>query len=832
MLERLVVCFRWAPERTDEADFLAATAGQLERASVFGARVIAWHSFSFAVDYPVDAIVDAIDLLTEERPDPRFAIGVAEGPLEKVLEGNSQLLLCSGPPLYRAFELARMARAGEVLVDPALVARTQGELLTSGGRVRRRGESVLRGARLDFAFPRRSALSAQLGEIKRTRFIGPPARLDTLPGALSLLVAPRGFGGTRFLNELARNHEFGRVLRIAPHRPGEPLGSLRWALQPGAIEEFDELVSTHHALLQRLRQSEGLEPEGCVELLDTWRLGCADEVALVLIDDVEDVDAETLRVVVELARAGHARVVARTADESLVPEPLEELPQAALAPLSEWSPESVRAMVKSLAGQAIDDELCERLARRGGLTPGGVTATFEHAADTGEIVYGARGWTARTRRGGRGPGEPENHLHATRVRLLDRHARTVVCALAVLGGAATLNALDSLTRRVSRSLGPLEPRLLELERRRWVVRVGKSGVALPGHSHCDAVLQALRPDRLARWHQVTAAALVDGAGPLSAGAAALHAFLSGNAGKATLLARRAAASATAAGLHASAEAFSGFARSAAFELLQRQGLCGLWCATEAARTSSHAGLVAREPPALLRDGQPPPGPQGEALESSPMSSQHPSLELPTRHPEGAADHAAARSLRLPPDAALQAVPAPAPLALALELDEEAPTRAPTPPSTPEQELDLPPPREELLTGLEIEPLDAPLAEEPEKPSEPPAAPGPAAAAAPVELLTSLSAENAGEALRRLRKAKELARDDAHGHCRASLALALALSAIGRSHEALLESLESLATARRAGDAKGERACARFIAELSQRSGDDQSAEHWRVLDAI
>lgn len=826
MLERLVVCFRWAPGHADETDFLAATAAQLERASGFGARVIAWHAFSFAVDYPVDAVADAVDLLTEERPDGRFAIGVAEGPLEKVLEGNSKLLLCAGPPLYRAFELAKMAHAGEVLVDPALVARTEGELLSSGGRVRRRDGRVLRGARLDLSFPRRSLLSAQLGELKKTDFIGPPAHIATLPGALSLLVAPRGFGGTRFLSELSHNHEFGRVLSVAPHCPGEPLGALRWALGPGVIEEFDELVSARRGLLESLRNGEGLEIGACVELLDTWRLGGADEIVLVLIDDIEDVDFETLRVVVELARAGHARVVARTTDESLVPEVLDELPRAALAPLSEWSLDAAQGLVKSLAGQSIDDELSGRLARRSEPSPGAVCATFEHAADTGEIVYGSRGWTARTRRAGRGHAQAIRPLLAARVRLLDRQLRAVVCALAVLGGTAMLPALDALVRRVNRSLGSLESCLSELERRRWVVRVGKSAVALRGRSYGDAVVQALRPDRLARWHQATAAALVDGAGPLSAGAAALHAFLSGNAGKATLLARRAAASAAAAGLDRSVTAFSAFGQDATLELLESEGLAGAFRVPEAARSRPSA-LVGREPTALARQEPQNLASQRDA-ETTPASSL-PSLELLTRHPEGVADDGASHSRRV----AAAAVEAPASAEpLRLELADAAATRASALPVASKPLLDLPPARAELLTGLEIEALDVLLSDDPGKVSEPPLLATPITDSTPIALLTSLSPDNAGDALRLLRRAKESARGDAHGRCRASLALGVALSVVGRSEEALLEVLEGLATARRASDAKGERACARFIAELSQACGDVQSAARWRVLSAV
>ena len=51
-------------------------------------------------------------------------------------------------------------------------------------------------------------------------------------------------------------------------------------------------------------------------------------------------------------------------------------------------------------------------------------------------------------------------------------------------------------------------------------------------------------------------------------------------------------------------------------------------------------------------------------------------------------------------------------------------------------------------------------------------------------------------------------------------------AAGRLEEALLESLSALAIARRQLDAGGERACARFLAQLCQQAGHDDAASAW------
>lgn len=85
----------------------------------------------------------------------------------------------------------------------------------------------------------------------------------------------------------------------------------------------------------------------------------------------------------------------------------------------------------------------------------------------------------------------------------------------------------------------------------------------------------------------------------------------------------------------------------------------------------------------------------------------------------------------------------------------------------------------------------------------------------------------GDALRRLRAAKQKAQQEGPAaRCRAALALAVALAALGRNHEAVLEGLSGLARAREAQDEKGERACVRLLASLAASAGDEGSAQLW------
>jgi hypothetical protein len=100
----------------------------------------------------------------------------------------------------------------------------------------------------------------------------------------------------------------------------------------------------------------------------------------------------------------------------------------------------------------------------------------------------------------------------------------------------------------------------------------------------------------------------------------------------------------------------------------------------------------------------------------------------------------------------------------------------------------------------------------------------------LDAMASLVRGDIGEALRRLRDAKLRANQlDLSEQCRASLALSIAIAAAGRPSDALLEVLDGLARARQASDTRGERACAKFLAQLAQRAGHATIAESWQAL---
>lgn len=106
--------------------------------------------------------------------------------------------------------------------------------------------------------------------------------------------------------------------------------------------------------------------------------------------------------------------------------------------------------------------------------------------------------------------------------------------------------------------------------------------------------------------------------------------------------------------------------------------------------------------------------------------------------------------------------------------------------------------------------------------------GRGASEALITRLTGLAALGRGatlDALRTLRVAAESATDPA-SRTRAHLALAVALGAAGRSDEALLAALRALAAAREADDRFGERASARYLAQLSAAAGFPEAAGAW------
>jgi hypothetical protein len=100
----------------------------------------------------------------------------------------------------------------------------------------------------------------------------------------------------------------------------------------------------------------------------------------------------------------------------------------------------------------------------------------------------------------------------------------------------------------------------------------------------------------------------------------------------------------------------------------------------------------------------------------------------------------------------------------------------------------------------------------------------------LDAMANLARGETSDAIRRLEAAAEAARrDDSRDRCRASLALAVALSAAGRHEDALFRALDALARARETDDIRGEVATLRFLSHLSGVAGHREIAAQWASL---
>ncbi len=100
----------------------------------------------------------------------------------------------------------------------------------------------------------------------------------------------------------------------------------------------------------------------------------------------------------------------------------------------------------------------------------------------------------------------------------------------------------------------------------------------------------------------------------------------------------------------------------------------------------------------------------------------------------------------------------------------------------------------------------------------------------LDAMANLVRGESAEALRALRAAQQGSLDSSPSEqCRARLALAVGLSASGRPREAFIEALHALARSREGRDERGERACARLLAQLSRSFDEPEAAETWEAL---
>ena len=580
MPERLVVCLRFTSAAVSEPGLGALLGALAKRAVAHGAHLVGWHAGAVAFDFAPDALEDAIALLSDEPLPEGSAAGVAQGELTPVVEGAGKIALSVGPALGRATALSHLARSGEVVVDPELAAVKSGELSTSARRVGKK--TGLLGLCLELAHPLRSEQAASVARLAVPERVGAvgPEDLPLFAGALSVVEANPGNGGSRLLDELAALHH-APFLQIAPHPVGEPLGALRHALLRDRLRgAAPNLVAEQAAACESLLAGEGLDLEGAASLIVAWLADGSG--GLVLVDDAGDVDADTLEAVAAACSNAQLGLVVRLARGQPLPPVLSELEFSGRVELNELAAADAVELACSATGGALEPAAALELVSRAEASPLAVSVALASALDSSELVWNERRIVPRWRPPN-GPPAPAADFIRARLGSLENGCERVLFALSVLGGEAEAGELSALVREVEPELD-VERALAELERTRWVMLSGEL-VTLPSRTHQRTLLASISTEELLELHRAAAVMLESSERPLATASAALHALLGGRGDEAERLASRAAACAHAVGLVKTAEALEDFALTREHAPIRSRGLSGSfsWQAPVASR---------------------------------------------------------------------------------------------------------------------------------------------------------------------------------------------------------------------------------------------------------
>jgi hypothetical protein len=158
---QIVVAFRMPPAGLvtgAEGPYLARARSMCARGEALGGRLVAWSAALLAMAWDADSIEEAVQLATSLReessvPERAWTCGIAEGELEALAPDGQRMHLAWGQALLSAASLARVAKAGEVLVDGDVRALRSGQLALIGARSATDAGQRVRGWRLDLDRP-------------------------------------------------------------------------------------------------------------------------------------------------------------------------------------------------------------------------------------------------------------------------------------------------------------------------------------------------------------------------------------------------------------------------------------------------------------------------------------------------------------------------------------------------------------------------------------------------------------------------------------------------------------------------------------------------------
>jgi hypothetical protein len=171
MADSIVVVFRMPPGGMTpgpEGAYLVRARSMCSRGEALGGRLVAWSAALLGVAWDTDSLEEAMLLATSIReealsPTRAWACGLAEGQMEALAPDGARMQLAWGDALLRAASLARIARAGEVLVDGDVRALRAGQLSLIGARAATDSGQRVRGWKLDLEHPWKRGVAASPG---------------------------------------------------------------------------------------------------------------------------------------------------------------------------------------------------------------------------------------------------------------------------------------------------------------------------------------------------------------------------------------------------------------------------------------------------------------------------------------------------------------------------------------------------------------------------------------------------------------------------------------------------------------------------------------------
>lgn len=776
MSDRIVVVFRAVDIKrsADEADHVQALHALLHRGEMHGGSLVGWSGLTMAMAWEPTYLDDCVLLVAHVAGGGKWACGVAQGGLYP-LQGRKDFAW--GDAFARAEMLSSIARGGEVLLDESVAALASGELLTSGSRVASRRGERMRGRVLDARQPWRKEAVEQATRLSVPAFVGndedptglvKASSLVWMPGSLAVLTAPHGSGGTRMLAELAKFVAPAPSLFISPAGRGvEPLGALRRAFARVPAGELPAFVLDRAADFEMLVSGLGVSLDAAADLVNAfmWPKTASDRRGVILIDEAESIDPETLEACVRAVQRAEQpfALVARTVTGLPSETPLGRLPKGPDMTLTMMSPPTAQNVAAEFTQGALNERARKRWARRGAFLPLGIVEALRFSLEAGDLAWVGEHAYPRTRAAGKGRPEEAAHWIAKRAEGLSPAARLILTTVALFGGSARTAHVDEVMQLVGKSMDR-RVTVAELVRDQWVLTRGE-WADLPSSTHRFVFMKQMPPSVAVALERAIADVLEREEGGLGRAEAAIHARASGDLKRAARLAGSASRAATEAGLEAAA------ARIAAI---------GQGDSLDKPKPSTLPAL----PPVASNQPGPPLAPARAVAPSTAGPAQ-----IPVSQAGAVAPAAGASSTPVAPPR-----PAPPPA--------RTTSTSPVPTTSDGASRDAAPSHSLSRTGSKGSIMAA---------LERARAHGPTSS--PCARLDALQLAAQGQCDEALRILRMRAREPSPPRVRAqtSLCLGVVLALNGREDEAVIEIIAALALSRAEGDASGEKACMQAIA---------------------